>query len=269
MNPKISVIMSVYNGEQYLDKGITSILNQTFSDFEFIICDDCSNDNTLDLLNKFAQIDKRIIVIHNEKNMGLAYSLNRCIELSKCDILARQDADDESALNRFEIQFPFVLNHPEYAIVGTSWYSVNGTSKNLVNPIEIPTAKQMLWGGSYMHPSWMMRKEALKKVNYYTATDLTRRDQDYHLVMKLLGIGLKIYNLQTPLYFYTADEGAFKRTKSWKRVKGLMWIRFDSYKRNKFPFWYYVAVLKPFIKMLMPNFISKWIYNRKMNNEKK
>ena len=114
-----------------------------------------------------------------------------------------------------------------------------------------------------MHPSWMMRKDLLATVGFYTEGEKTRRDQDYHLVMKLLAHGFSIYNIQSPLYIYMDDETTFKRTKNWKRVKGLMWIRYDSYKMNKLPFWCYFAVLKPFFKMITPTFITKKYYYSK------
>ena len=98
-SPKISVVMSVLNGSKYMDKGIQSIINQSFSDWEFIICDDGSNDETWQKLLNYAKEDSRIIPIKNEKNMGLAYSLNKCIRIARSNILARQDADDLSLIH--------------------------------------------------------------------------------------------------------------------------------------------------------------------------
>lgn len=261
--PKISVIMSVLNGEKYMRKGIESIVNQTFSEWEFIICDDGSTDGTWDILNEYSRKDARIVPIRNEKNCGLAYSLNKCIEVARSNILARQDADDESVLNRFEIQYPFVLEHPEFAIVGTSWKNVDESGNSWVTyPRENPIAKNLIWDGGFMHPSWMMRKDLLEKVGYYTVSENTRRDQDYHLVMKLYGAGQKMCNMQEVLYLYTNDSGTFARTKNWKRVKGLMWIRWDGYRRNHFPFWVYAVVLKPLVKNILPTCIAKKYYLR-------
>ena len=262
MDPKVSIIMSVLNGEKYVRKGIESIINQSFTDWEFIICDDGSSDGTMKILQKYAEKDKRFIILRNDSNMGLAYSLNRCIEIARSDILARQDADDESLPTRLAVQYEFVKTHSEYAIVGTAWYSVNQDTgeSNLCIPLEKPTAKQMVWLGSFMHPSWMMQKKRLQRVGFYTTGKLTMRDQDYHLVMKLLSVGESIYNLREPLYLYTDDASTFNRTKNWGRVKGLMWVRYDSYKRNKLPLWCYVGVLKPLIKMLLPNCVTKMYY---------
>lgn len=262
--PSISVIMSVRNGAPFLEKSVNSILNQTFGDFEFIICNDGSTDATQALLEEFQEKDDRLILLKNEKSMGLAYSLNRCIEVARSEILARQDADDRSALNRFEIQYPFVIRHPEYAIIGTCWINetANGFVSKSIVP-EKPTARSQIARGQYMHPTWMMRKSMIQKVGNYTANKYTLRDQDYHLVMKVLAEGMLIYNLQEFLYYYFIDENQRFRQLQWNKVKGLMWIRFDSYKRNKLPLWAYVFVLKPLAALLIPRNLMLKFYNRK------
>lgn len=260
--PAISVIMSVKNGMNYLHKSIESILNQTFSDFEFIICDDGSTDDTGKILESYKQKDKRIILIHNDVSKGLAYSLNKCIEVSRSNILARQDADDTSELNRFEVQYRYVQSHPQYAIVGTSWNNVSedGEILKVTHPIAVLTALNQAKGGSYMHPSWMMRKNMLKEVGFYTVNKYTIRNQDYHLVMKILGVGMKISNLNDILYNYKVDDNMIARTRNWKRVKGLMWIIYDSFRRNNMPLWCYIYITKPLIVHLIPMFILKKYY---------
>lgn len=248
--------MSVKNGEKELPLSIGSIQKQSFTDWEFIICDDGSTDGTLSLLKSYQNIDKRIVVLHNETSKGLAYSLNECIKKSRSNILARQDADDSSEANRLEKQYQFVTAHPEYAIVGTCWYNVfSDGSKSKKTVKENPSAIDQVKGGLYMHPSWMMRKDLIKKVGYYTVNKYTLRSQDYHLVMKILGAGMKMYNMQEYLYNYTADENTMKRSRNWERVWGLMWIRWDGYKRNNLPLWCYVYVFKPIITNLIPKSI--------------
>ena len=94
-NILISVVMSVYNGDKYLSDSIESILNQTYENFEFIIINDGSEDSSIDIINKYMNYDKRIVLI-NRKNRGLAYSLNEGIAKSKGEYIARMDADDWS-----------------------------------------------------------------------------------------------------------------------------------------------------------------------------
>lgn len=254
--PKISIIMSVKNGAKDLPKSVGSIQDQTFSDWEFIICDDGSTDDTLNVLRQYQQNDDRFIILHNDTSKGLAYSLNKCIAESHSDILARQDADDSSEPLRLEKQYRFVSDHPEYAIVGTCWYNVFADGSKSRNPVlEEPSALDQVKGGLYMHPSWMMRKDQLEKVGFYTVNKYTMRSQDYHLVMKVLGVGMKLYNMQEYLYNYTADENTMKRSRNWKRVMGLMWIRWDAYNRNHLPLWCYAYIIKPVITNLIPKSI--------------
>lgn len=267
--PLISVIMSVRNGESTLDESIGSILNQTIQEWEFIVCDDGSSDNTYKMLLEYASSDSRFIILRNQESMGLAYSLNRCIEVSRSNILARQDADDTSTYDRFEKQYPFVLTHPEYAIVGTSWNNVDGNGHILcqLHPLLQPTAKEQAKGGSFMHPSWMMRKDQIAKVGYYTANKYTLRNQDYHLVMKVLAEGMALFNMPDILYNYTADEKMLKRTRDIKKVKGLMWIAWDSFRRNHLPFYYYIYVLKPLVVHMIPEGLMNRYHKRNFNGD--
>ncbi len=259
----ISVIMSVRNGAKDLYRSIPSILNQTYRDFEFIICDDGSTDDTLSVLEQYRQKDSRIVIIRNKQSKGLAYSLNRCIELAQSNILARQDADDTSELDRFAKQYTFVCEHPEYAIVGTCWYNEFPDGRKNEHRVKAePTALDQVKGGLYMHPSWMMRKDLIGKVGNYTVNKYTLRSQDYHLVMKVLAAGMKLYNMQCFLYNYTVDNRTMGRTRNWKRVFGLMWIRWDSYKRNRLPIWCYMYVFKPILTNLIPRDIMFWHYQK-------
>ena len=118
---KVSVIMGVYNckDKKMLKKSIDSIINQTYSNWEYIICNDGSTDNTLEELNKIVQVDSRIKVISYDKNKGLNYALNMCLKEAKGTYIARQDDDDISLKERFKKQVDFLDKHSEYAIVGT------------------------------------------------------------------------------------------------------------------------------------------------------
>ncbi|UTY38146.1 glycosyltransferase [Allocoprobacillus halotolerans] len=121
----ISVIMSVYNDAKYLEKSIQSILNQTFKDFEFIICNDCSTDSSLSIIQEFQKLDSRIKIINNSTNLGLAASLNKCIEISLGQYIARMDSDDISFKNRLEVEYNFLMEHQEYDVVGSKSITIN------------------------------------------------------------------------------------------------------------------------------------------------
>ena len=108
---KISVLMSVYNSEIYVDKSIESILNQTHSDFEFLIINDGSTDNTEEIIKNYANLDERIDYVTNKRNEGLTKSLNKLLDKSKNSIIARQDADDISDKRRFQYQLNFLKKY--------------------------------------------------------------------------------------------------------------------------------------------------------------
>ena len=162
--PKVSIIMGVYNCRDYdlLRKSIESILHQTYEDYELIICNDGSTNRTLEELSKIAQCDSRIKIISYEKNHGLNYALNRCLDASKGKYIARQDDDDFSKSNRLEKQVNFLDEHPEYVLVGTcaDVFDKKGIWGEYIVP-EKPQKEDFLWNSPFMHPTMMMRRNEL------------------------------------------------------------------------------------------------------------
>lgn len=155
---KISVIMGVYNGEKRVSKAIESIQNQSYSDFEFIICDDASVDKSFRIIQDFAKKDKRIKVLKNKKNMGLAATLNRCIEEAKGVYIFRMDDDDFSLPYRFEKQLAYLEEHPEIAILGgcALIFNENGRYGKIV-PKERPNIEDVFRDAQFVHPTVAMR----------------------------------------------------------------------------------------------------------------
>lgn len=118
-NPKISVVMSVYNGEKHVAETIESILSQDFTEFEFIIINDCSTDSSLEILNSYAERDKRVKIINNIVNKKLPASLNIGIKASRGIYIARIDADDICLPHRLRTQFEFMESHSELSFIGS------------------------------------------------------------------------------------------------------------------------------------------------------
>ena len=127
--PKVSVLMSVYNGEKYLKEAIKSILGQSFKDFEFIIINDGSIDKTEKIIKVFN--DKRIVLI-NQENIGLTKSLNNGLKLAQGDYIARMDADDVALSYRLEKQVKFLDSNPHIFLVGSSCYLINESNLLIV-----------------------------------------------------------------------------------------------------------------------------------------
>ena len=117
MGPTISVVMGIYNCAKTLEVAVDCIINQTYTDWELIMCDDCSTDDTYTVAESLAKKDSRIILLKNEKNLTLAPTLNKCIAHAKGKYIARMDGDDLCALNRFEKEIAVLDSRPEIALV--------------------------------------------------------------------------------------------------------------------------------------------------------
>lgn len=202
---KVSVIMGVYNCKDYslLNESIDSILNQSFEDFELIICDDGSTNGTLKVLTNIKQKDSRIKIISYRQNKGLNYALNKCLAEAQGVYIARQDDDDISKLDRLEKEVNFLDKHIEYAMVGTlaEVFDDSGVWGKYDNP-ENPTRNDFYWNSPFIHPTIMVRKSAYDAVGGYREAKETRRCEDLDLFMRMYATGLKGYNIQERLYLY-------------------------------------------------------------------
>jgi len=198
-NPKVSVIMSVYNEEQFLKESVDSILNQTFKNFEFIIIDDGSTDRTPEILKHYK--DKRLKII-NQENMGLTKSLNKGVKLAHGEYIARMDADDISELSRIEKQVEALEIAKDVAVVA-SWYSIIDEEGNEIIKEKIPCRMKELSrmfqkSNPFCHGSVMMRRDILKKVGLYR--EKFRYAQDYDLWLRMLAKGYQFYVIPEFLY---------------------------------------------------------------------
>ncbi|MBD3282362.1 MAG: glycosyltransferase, partial [Candidatus Portnoybacteria bacterium] len=197
--PKVSIIMSVYNGERYLRDAIESILNQSFKDFEFIIINDGSRDSSKKIVQSYK--DPRIVFIENKKNIGLTKSLNKGIKLARGEYVARMDADDISAYNRIEKQVNFLDKNKDYCLVGTTFYYIDENNKVIFKKIVPLTNKEIKKGlvkkNCFAHGSVMIRKKILEKVKGYR--EEIKYSQDYDLFIRIAK-KCKVRNLKDVLY---------------------------------------------------------------------
>ncbi len=137
---KISVVMSVYNGQSYLREAVESILNQTFTDFELILIDDGSTDATGEILDEYATRDARIILSRNQNNIGLTRSLNQGISMSRGKYIARMDADDVSRADRLSRQFEFLEKRPEVGVLGSGYQLMDGADNVAPRILQFPSS---------------------------------------------------------------------------------------------------------------------------------
>lgn len=200
MSPKISVVMAVYNAEKYLKEAIESILNQIFTDFEFIIINDGSTDKSLEIIKSY--IDNRIIII-NQDNQGLSKSLNNGIEIAKSELIARMDADDISDVKRLEMQYDFLTTNIDCVVLGTNAtvIDLNGSFLYQSNlPIDNESIRNRLPAPSFFHSSTVFRKSCFYKAEKYP-NEIFHYFEDKVLWNKMAQHG-ELQNLKEPLIKY-------------------------------------------------------------------
>lgn len=213
MDYLISVIMGVLNAEDTLDESIQSIVNQTYKNWEFIICDDGSTDKTWSILMKYKnKYPDKFILLKNKKNLGLNKTLNNCLKKANGIFIARQDADDRSVLNRFEKQLDYLLNHKDIQIVSSNMIHFCNEKKWISKGkvIKYPTKKDIIVGSPICHAPVMMWKKCYDNVNGYSTLKSTLRVEDVDLWIKLYSKGYKCYNFDTPLYEVRDNLQAFQ-----------------------------------------------------------
>lgn len=201
--PRISVIMPAYNAARYLRQAVTSILDQTFPDFEFIIIDDGSTDASAEILSEFASVDHRVRVL-SRTNTGIVGALNDGIAIARGELLARMDADDIAISSRFERQIAYLDTHPKCVAVGSSVFIMDEDGNEIVldsEPTEHEQIEEKLLNGqgSLCHPTVVMRTEIVRRVGAYR--EQYRLAQDMDLFLRLGELG-RLANIREPLLRY-------------------------------------------------------------------
>ena len=268
---KISVIMGVYNqnDKKILLDAVQSILHQSIDDFEFIIYNDGSEKQVYEYLKKIKDLDERIILIGAEKNNGLAFSLNECINIAKGEYIARMDADDISYPERFREQVMFLDKHKEYQWCGCNAdiFDESGVWGERKMP-ECPDNADFLKYSPYIHPSVMYRAELFKNIGMYDDSVETLRCEDYEMFMRFHNMGIKGYNLQKTLFGYRENRKSYNKRKIKYRINEAK-IRYRNFKKMKMLFptgWMYV--IRPIAGIIIPNQLIYKIKRRKDEKKK-
>lgn len=209
---KVSVLMSVYNGERFLREAVESILNQTFADFEFIIVDDGSPDKTPQILAGYAEKDRRIKLIKNEKNIGLAKSLNRALEIATGEYVARHDADDISLPHRLERQLSFLDANPQVGAAGSFIEYINNDGVFL-GIQRFPECDEdikafLLINNCMSHPALVVGRPILQKAGGYNPELFSCAD--YDLLRRLSGV-TRLANLPEILVKYRWADNYYSK----------------------------------------------------------
>ncbi len=258
----ISVIMGIYNCEDTLQSSIESVLHQTYTNWELILCDDCSIDGTFNIAGQYAEQYQNITVLKNSRNMSLSYSLNHCLKVAKGEYIARMDADDISLPDRFEKQLHFLQEHPQYDVVGSGIipYDKNGNKTiRMIN--EFPDKWDLIHGTTFFHPTIMMKKRVYEALNGYFVSERTKKGQDIDLWFRFFAAGYHGYNLQEPLLKYHESIDDYKNKRSVHFAWGITKTKWLGFHLNHFPAYVYPYAFKPLISALVPKDIMYSLHN--------
>lgn len=254
--------MSVYNADKYLTEAIDSILAQTYPDFEMIVVNDKSTDKSGDILKAFAQKNPQIVILENAQNVGLTRSLNRGLAIAKGEYVARMDADDISAPDRFEKQVAFLDTHPDYSFVSCIGRYIDEKG----NPEQLrpfPETNEEIYAmmpkvDAVMHPGVMFRRKDIAKIGNYCED--FRVVQDYDLWFRGMAAGYKFYNIQEPLVLFRKNESYNSRKSKAYRLVDYR-VRKKGYRINKVPLHKRIYLVVPLaLAYIPPKVVDKLFY---------
>lgn len=263
---QVSVIMGIYNCAATLDEAVQSILSQTKDSWELIMCDDGSSDDTYAIAERYrSSYPDRIRLIRNSANMGLNYTLNRCLKLAQGEYIARQDGDDMSTPRRFEIQVDTLEQHPELAVVSASMLLFDSTGEwGKIERKPFPEKKDLIHGTPFAHAPCLIRADVMRAVGGYGNEKRLIRVEDYHLWYKIYKAGYKGMNLQDTLYRCRDDRAAQKRRKLRYRVNEcyVRWLIFKDFHLSIIVF---PSIIKPLLVGLLPSFVYRILHKSQLS----
>lgn len=267
----ISVIMGLYNCSNTLIDALDSIANQTYKDWELIMCDDGSNDQSYEIAKIYMREhpEYRIKLIRHKNNKGLNRTLNDCLKEASGEYIGRMDADDISLPNRFEKEMEEFQKDPNLSVVGCTMihFDENGDWGKATCSKEYPEKKDLVYGTIHSHATCLIKKEAMKAVKGYSVGKKLLRVEDWHLWIKIYSSGRYGKNINEPLYKMRDNKMATKRRKFKFRLNEAYVSRL-AVKKFNLPKRMYLYSLKFIIVGMLPMPIYNYLHRKKLNRLK-
>ena len=260
MSDKVSIIMGIYNCEATLPAAIDSIIAQTYANWELIMCDDASTDCTYEIAKSYKEkYPDKIILIKNEKNSRLAFTLNHCLQYATGKFVARMDGDDISVPERLEKQVEYLNTHPDIQLVGSSMQRFNENGLLSIDyALNNPNYYTLKTAHPFNHATIMTYKYVYDKLDGYTVSERTARGQDYDLWFRFYNAGFNGNNIREPLYLVREDDAAIRR-----RTFKVRWNSFRTtaygFKLLGYPkYW----IVKPFVSVILKSLTPYKLQNQ-------
>lgn len=218
-SPAVSVVLPVFNGGPLLRRAVQSILTQSFQQFELILIDDASADQTADICAGFAECDPRVRYVRHEQNLGVAATLNEGLQLSRAPYVARMDADDEALPERLRVQVEFMDSQPRVSVAGSFVYHM-GSRPRFDHLIELPTSVEEVHRtlpkyNCIYHPSTVLRRSVINALGGYRVEFVNAEDYDLWLRVSRTGA---ICNIREPLLRYRFSPGGATLGRKWQQL---------------------------------------------------
>ncbi len=268
--PLISVIMGVYCqkiSSDLLSRSISSILEQSWNNFELIICDDGSCEEAKALIDKFADQDARVRLVRGQEKILLSEKLNVCLAAARGAWIARMDDDDYSYPQRFQKQMDFLQNHPEIDFIGCNVRYQTEAGSIFSNFPENPTPKDFLFSMPYIHPTLIFRRECLDAVDGYSEASVCKLCEDFDLLLRLYQKGFHGANLKECLFDYSLI-GTERRRRTFAHRLNEVKMRYKRFGDlhllpGAFPF-----VIKPLLVGILPTGILNVVRRFRLRHKK-
>lgn len=262
-HPKVSIIMGIYNCEDTLKDSIESIINQTYKNWEMIICDDCSKDKSYSIAKYYERMYKnQIKVIRNKQNLTLGPTLNRCLKIATGKYIARQDADDMSEKDRLYKQIKFLEENISVDLVGSGMKIFDNRGiygRRLLK--YLPEGKDMLLGTTFAHATIVTRKYVYEKLNGYSENYNRRGVEDYDMWFRFYKYGFKGVNIREELYCVREDREAYSRKNFKRRINEIRTMIYGINLLN-LGITKNIFIIKPMLITIIPSSIMM-MYHRK------
>lgn len=253
----ISILISIYNGEKFINRCFESIKKQTFGDFEVICVDDFSTDRSLKKMKKWQNIfgEEKFLIIENQENLGLTKSLNKALKKAQGEFIARIDVDDTWQEKKLEKQIEFLEKNKKYAIVGCNHINFYKNNKKRIYLPETheKISKNLFRRNPFAHSCILARTKLIKNLGGYN--EKIKYGQDYELWLRCFP-KTKFYNLQEFLCTRSVEAGISvekQNAQMWQSIK----TRFKYILRYRYNWVNFFYLLEPLMVILTPNFIKK------------
>lgn len=268
--PKVSIIMGAFNAADSIRQSIDSILAQDFEDWEFVICDDGSQDETLEICEAYeSRYPSKFQVIANDRNMKLAATLNRCLSIARGTYIARMDADDIALPSRLTKQVEFLDKNNDVDLIGSAMrlFDERG-NRGLIRPPTNPTRNVFRHQAPFCHPTIMARATVFEALGGYNESTQAERVEDAELWFRFFASGFKGRNFEDALLLFREDIGAFRRRTFSARVNAFR-VAVKGYRLLEYPAWCYIRPFLNLSKSLVPSRVQqlhrRWKQNRNVS----